>query len=105
MTVLSPVPSAGTLRERFTADMTVRGYTAKTQHDYLRTVAGFAAFLERSPSTATAEDIRRFHIQQSERGMNAPAMNSAVAALRFFFNHTVDRPDLARKLIRLRYPR
>ncbi len=37
--------------------------------------------------------------------MNAPAMNSAVAALRFFFNHTVDRPDLARKLIRLRYSR
>ena len=32
-------------------------------------------------------------------------MNSTVAALRFFFNHTVDRPDLARKLIRLRYPR
>jgi len=28
-----------------------------------------------------------------------------VAALRFFFNHTADRPDLARKLIRLRYPR
>ena len=37
--------------------------------------------------------------------MNAPAMNSAVAALRFFFNYTADQPDLARKLIRLRYPR
>ncbi len=31
--------------------------------------------------------------------MNAPAMNSALAALRFFFNHTADRPDLSRKLI------
>ena len=85
--------------------MTVRGFTDKTRNDYIRIVAGFAAFLERSPSTATAEDIRRFQIQQSERGMNPPAMNSTVAALRFFFNHTVDRPDLARKLIRLRYPR
>lgn len=37
--------------------------------------------------------------------MNAPAMSSAMAALRFLFNHTVNRPDLARKLIRLRYPR
>lgn len=73
--------------------------------DYLRTVAGFAAFLARSPGTATAEDIRRFQIEQSERGMNAPAMNSAVAALRFFFTTTADRPDLSRKLIRLRYPR
>jgi len=101
---LSPT-TAGTLRERFVEDMTVRGFTDKTRHDYIRTVAGFAAFLERSPSTATAEDIRRFQIHQSERGMNAPAMNSTVAALRFFFNHTADRPDLARKLLRLRYPR
>ena len=101
---LSPATPA-TLRERFVQDMTVRGFTDKTRHDYIRTVARFAAFLERSPSTATAEDIRRFQIQQSDRGMNAPAMNSAVAALRFFFNHTADRPDLARKLIRLRYPR
>jgi integrase len=101
---LSPA-TPGTLRERFVEDMTVRGFTDKTRHDYIRTVIGFAAFLERSPSTATAEDIRRFQIHQSERGMNAPAMNSAVAALRFFFNHTADRPDLARKLIRLRYPR
>ena len=37
--------------------------------------------------------------------MNAPGMNSAVAALRFFFNHTVECPDFAHKLIRLRYPR
>jgi len=104
MIQLSPA-TPGTLRERFIEDMTVRGFTDKTCKDYIRTVAGFAAFLERSPSSATAEDIRRFQIHQSERGMNAPAMNSAVAALRFFFNLTADRPDLARKLIRLRYPR
>jgi len=70
-----------------------------------RPLESTADFLKRSPSTATAEDIRRFQIRQSECGMNAPAMNSTVAALRFFFNHTADRPDLARKLIRLRYPR
>jgi len=104
MIQLSPA-TPGTLRERFIEDMTVRGFTDKTRKDYIRTVAGFAAFLERSPSSATAQDIRRFQIHQSERGMNAPAMNSAVAALRFFFNHTADRPDLARKLIRFRYPR
>ena len=32
-------------------------------------------------------------------------MNSRVAALRFFFTTTLDRPDLARKLIRVAYPR
>ena len=39
MPVLPPIHSVGTLRERFTADMTVRGFSSKTQHDYLRTVA------------------------------------------------------------------
>jgi hypothetical protein len=32
-------------------------------------------------------------------------MNFTVAALRFFFTYTLDRPDLARKLIRIPYPR
>jgi len=105
MTHLSPATAGSSLRERLIEDMTVRGFTGKTRKDYVRTVAGFADFLKRSPSTATAEDIRRFQIRQSECGMNAPAMNSTVAALRFFFNHTADRPDLARKLIRLRYLR
>ena len=99
-------PSAGSgLRQRFIEDMTTRRFTAKTCHGYIRIVAGFAAFLGRSPDTATAEDLRRFQVHQSELGMNAPTMNSTVAALRFFFTQTLDRPDLSRKLIRLRYPR
>lgn len=32
-------------------------------------------------------------------------MNAIVPALRFFFVHTIDRPDLARKLVWLRYLR
>lgn len=32
MAVLNPVASTGTLRERFTADMAVRGFSANTQH-------------------------------------------------------------------------
>jgi integrase/recombinase XerD len=99
-------PSTGTgLRQRLIEDMSVRGFSKKTRHEYVRIVAGFAAFLGRSPDTATAEDIRRFQLHQSELGMHAPAMNGTVAALRFFFTLTLDRPDISRKLIRLRYPR
>ncbi len=32
-------------------------------------------------------------------------MNSIVSALRFFFTQTLDRPDLARRLVRLAHPR
>jgi site-specific recombinase XerD len=99
-------PAAGSvLRQRFIEDMTVRGFSEKTRRGYIRIVAGFAALLGRSPDTATAEDIRRFQVHQSELGMRAPAMDSTVAALRFFLTHTLDRPDLSRKLMRLRYPR
>src|ERR1019366_6793838 len=101
---ISPAAGSG-LRQRFVEDMTVRGFSEKTRRYYIRIVAGFAAFLGRSPDTATAEDIRRFQVHQSELGMHAPAMNRSVAALRFFFTHTLDRPDLSRELIRLRYPR
>lgn len=102
-----PISPAGVsnLRQRLIEDMTLRGFGEKTQRDYIRIVSRFAAFLGRSPDRATAEDIRRFQIEQREAGMPAPAMNSHVAGLRFFFTTTMDRPDLSRKLLRVSYPR
>src|SRR5271165_2728218 len=100
------LPSAPTdLRQRMIEDMNVRGFCAKTQHDYLRIVSRFAVFLGRSPGTATAEEVRQFQVEQREAGMPPPAMNSHVAGLRFFFTTTLDRPDLSRKLLRVSYPR
>jgi site-specific recombinase XerD len=61
--------------------------------------------LGRAPNTATAEDLRRFQIDQREAGVPVPTMNSIVSALRFFFTHTLDRPDLARRLVRVTHPR
>ncbi len=104
MNNLSPAPASSSLRQRLVEDMTVRGFSEKTRRYYIRIVAGFAAFLGRSPDTATAEDVRRFQVHQSERGMHAPAVNSTVAALRFFFT-TLDRPELSCKLIRIAYSR
>jgi integrase/recombinase XerD len=64
-----------------------------------------AAFIGRSPDTATAEDLRRFQLHQTQTGMQPPSINSAVSALRFFFTVTLDRPDLARRLTVVRQPR
>ena len=93
------------LRQRLLDDMAMRRFGPETQRNYLRDVGRFATWLQRSPHTATAEDIRRFQIEQQEAGVPAPTMNSIVGALRFFFTHTLDRPDLARKLIRTRQVR
>jgi integrase/recombinase XerD len=93
------------LRARMIEDMRVRGFTEKTRNDYVRNVRAFAAFIGRSPDTATAEDLRRFQLHQTQIGMQPPSINSAVAALRFFFTVTLDRPDLARRLTIVREPR
>jgi site-specific recombinase XerD len=93
------------LRARMIEDMNVRGFSEKTRNDYIRNVRAFAAFVGRSPDTATAEDLRRFQHHQAQTGVRPPSINSAVAALRFFFTVTLDRPDLARRLTVVREPR
>jgi integrase/recombinase XerD len=50
------------LRRRMIEDMTIRRLGAKTQHDYVQRVKAFAAFLGRSPGTASAEEVRRFQL-------------------------------------------
>jgi integrase len=85
--------------------MTVRGFKEDTRRDYVRHVRAFAVFVGRSPDTATAEDLRLFQLHQTQSGMQPPSINSAVSALRFLFTVTLDRPDLARRLTVVPYPR
>jgi len=100
----SPRPVSA-LRARMIEDMTVRGFTEETHSNYIREVRAFAAFIRRPPDTATAEDLRRFQLHQTQSGMQPPSINSSVSALRFFFTVTLDRPDLARRLTVVRQPR
>jgi site-specific recombinase XerD len=86
-------------------DMSVRGFKEDTRRDYVRHVRTFAAFIGRSPYTATAEELRLFQLHQTQSGLQPPSINGAVSALRFFFTVTLDRPDLARRLTVVPYPR
>src|ERR1700676_3398072 len=54
------------LRRRMIEDMSVRHFTSKTQHDYIRAVMKLARFLGRSPDTAPNEDLRRFQLPLTE---------------------------------------
>ena len=92
------------LRRRMIEDMTVRGFGEKTQSDYIRHVKNFTIFLGRSPDTAEGEDLRTFQLHQRENRVQPPTMNSTVAALRFFFTTTCDRPEMARHLRLVRQP-
>ena len=50
------------LRQRMIEDMTIRKLAPKTQHDYVQRVKNFAAFLGRSPDTASFEDVRLYQL-------------------------------------------
>ncbi len=101
-TLDTPVSS---LRRRLIDDMTMRRFSRETQRNYIRDVGRFATFLGRRLDTASADDLRRFQVEQRDAGVAVPTMNSIVSALRFLFTNTLDRPDLARKLVRLAHPR
>jgi integrase/recombinase XerD len=93
------------LRRRMIEDMSIRKFAAKTQHDYVQRVKDLATFLGRSPGTAEAEDVRRFRLHLTASGAGTPKINATVAALRFFFKVTLDRPDLVKHLSFIHEPR
>ncbi len=93
------------LRRRMIEDMSIRKFAAKTQHDYVQRVKDFATFLGRSAASAEAEDVRRFRLHLTASGAGTPKINATVAALRFFFKVTLDRPDLTKHLSFIHEPR
>src|SRR3546814_4857009 len=105
MNALIQIGPISPLRQRLLDDMAMRRFGPETQRNYLRDVGRFATWLGRSPHTASAEEVRQFQIDQQQAGVPVPTMNSIVSALRFFFTETLDRPDLARKLIRTKQVR
>ena len=105
MNELIRIAPVSPLRQRLIDDMNLRRFSHETQRNYIRDVGRFATFLGRPPDTATADEVRGFQIEQRDSGVPVPTMNSVVSALRFFFTHTLDRPDLARRLVRAAHPR
>jgi len=93
------------LRQRMLEDMSLRGFTPDTQRDYIRAVKKLAAFLGRSPDTATAEDLRAFQLHLTATGVQPPTINGTVTVLRFFFKVTLDRPETTRHLVFVYEPR
>ena len=82
------------LRRRMIEDMTIRKFAPKTQQDYVQRIKNFAAFLGRSPDTASFEDVRRYQLHLAESGVGVPTINQTVTILRFFFKVTLGRPEI-----------
>lgn len=96
--------SITSLRQRMIEDMTARKLSAGTQKGHVRSCRRFAAFLKRSPDTATAEDVRRFQHHLVGPGVSICNRNRTMTGLKFLFRVTLRRPDLAAEIYHLREP-
>src|ERR1700751_2191186 len=92
------------LRHRMIEDMNGRKLCAGTQRGLIHSCKRFAAFLRRSPDTATAEDIRRFQLHLSQTGVSICNRNRIMTGLRFLFRVTLRRLDLAAEIYHIREP-
>ncbi len=93
------------LRQRMIEDMNIRGLGEKTQKAHIRNVKHFAAFLGRSPDTATPEDLRSYQLKMTEDGVSASTFNVRIISLRFFFGVTCGREEMKRFMQFHRKPR
>jgi hypothetical protein len=92
------------LRQRMIEDMNARKLCAATETGHIRSCKRFAAFLKRSPDTATAEDIRRFQLHLAETGVSICNRNRIMTGLRFLFRVTLRRLELAAEIYHIREP-
>src|ERR1700730_4922035 len=95
---------ASPLRQRMIEDMNARKLGAHSQRSHIHSCKRFAAFLKRSPDTATPDDIRRCQPPRIEGGVRTVNRNRIMPGGKFLVPVTRRRLDLAPEIYRLREP-
>jgi integrase/recombinase XerD len=93
------------LRQRMIEDMRMRKLSPKTQAAYIRSVRRFAAYLGRSPDTATVEELRNYQLHLVDQGTSPITLNATITGLKFFCDVTLDRAELMAKMTPVFVPR
>jgi integrase/recombinase XerD len=101
----STIEPVSPLRQRMLDDMRMRKFEPRTQEAYVRSVRKLAAFLNRSPHTATAEDLRNFQLHLVDTGTSPFTLNATINGLKFFFGVTLGRGELMGKMQAVKLPR
>src|SRR6202045_320431 len=92
------------LRQRMIEDMSARKLNPHTQRSHISSCKRFAAYLKRSPDTATADEIRLFQLHLTETGASICNRNRIMTGLRFLFRVTLRRLDLAGEIYHIKEP-
>jgi integrase/recombinase XerD len=101
---MSTDTTVSSLRHRMIEDMAARKLGSHSQRSHIESCKRFAAFLKRSPDTATADDIRGFQLHLAEAGLSIINRNRIMTGVRFLFRVTLRRHDLAAEIYHLKEP-
>ena len=92
------------LRQRMIEDMAARKLNPHTQRSHIYSCKRFAAWLKRSPDTATADEVRLFQLHLVEGGASICNRNRIMIGVRFLFRVTLRRHDLAAEIWHMKEP-
>jgi integrase/recombinase XerD len=101
---MSKTETVSPLRQRMIEDMAARKLNPHTQRSHISSCKRFAAWLKRSPDTATADEVRRFQLHLVESGASIGNRNRIMTGVRFLFRVTLRRHDLAAEIWHLKEP-
>ena len=101
---MSTITTVSLLRQRMIEDMTARNLGHHTQRSHIYSCKLFAAFLKRSPDTATPDDVRRFQLHLVEAGLSVSNRNRIMTGVKFLFRVTLRRHDLVAEIYHLPEP-
>jgi site-specific recombinase XerD len=85
-------------------DMAARKLNPGTQRGHISSCKRFAAWLMRSPDTATPDEVRRFQLHLIESGASICNRNRIMTGVRFLFRVTLRRHDLAAEVWHMKEP-
>jgi integrase len=100
---MSETNTVSPLRQRMIEDMAARKLNPNTQRGHIYSCKRFAAWLKRSPDTATADEVRRFQLYLIET-TSICNRNRIMTGVRFLFRVTLRRRDLAAEVWHLKEP-
>ena len=96
----------GALRERMIREMQLRRFAPGTQRTYADAVAGLVRHVNRLPEEIGSEDVKSYLLHlMNDRGRAWSTVNVVCAAVRFFYNEVLGRPDIGRAIPPRRTPR
>ncbi len=96
----------GKLRDRMEADLRLRNLRPGTQENYLGCARALAAYHRRSPAELGWEEVRSFLLHLREVRRVSPSTQKVyVAALKFLYTVTLDRPEVVRPFFMPKIPR